>query len=93
MRETVLYEIFMDLQKAYDALDWDRCLEILAVYRVGPRELRILRMYWVWLTMVARAGGYYEPPDEERHCRGKKYVISLWPTGGLPPDCYSYWGH
>ena len=26
--EEVLYEVFMDLRKAYDALDWERCLKI-----------------------------------------------------------------
>ena len=45
MREAVLHEIFLDLQKADDALDWDRCLEILAEYRVGPRALRLIRAY------------------------------------------------
>ena len=29
MREEVLYVIFLDLHKAYDALDRSRCLEIL----------------------------------------------------------------
>ena len=37
MREEVLYVIFLDLHKAYDALDRSRCLEILEQYRVGPR--------------------------------------------------------
>ena len=31
MREAVLFGAFFDLQKAYDALDRDRCLDILAV--------------------------------------------------------------
>ena len=30
MRELVLFEVFLDLQKACDALDWDICLNILA---------------------------------------------------------------
>ena len=42
MMEAALHEIFLDLQKAYDALDWDSCLEIVAVYNVGPIALQIL---------------------------------------------------
>ncbi len=36
-----LYQIYLDLRKAYDALDRGRCLEILAGYRVGPNLLRL----------------------------------------------------
>ena len=39
MREVVLFKVFMDLQKAYDALDQERSLELLAAYGVGPRTL------------------------------------------------------
>ena len=35
LREDVLYVIFLDLHKAYDALDRSRCLGILEVYSVG----------------------------------------------------------
>ena len=59
MREEVLYVIFLDLTKAYEALDRSRILEILDKYGFGPRARRLLRKYWVKLTMVARAGGYY----------------------------------
>ena len=62
MREEVLYEIFLDLHKAYDALDRDRCLDILAAYGVGPWAIRLLRRYWNRHMMVARAGGYYCAP-------------------------------
>ena len=37
MREEVLYVIFLDLHKAYDALNRSRCLEILEEYGVGPQ--------------------------------------------------------
>ena len=43
MREAVLYGFFMDLQKAYDALYQKRALELLAMYRVSPRTLRLLQ--------------------------------------------------
>ena len=59
MREEVLYVIFLDLTKAYDALDRSRCLEILEGYGVGPSARRLLTTYWRRLTMVAREGGYY----------------------------------
>ena len=51
--------IFLDLHKAYDALDRSRCLDILEGYGVGPRACRILQTYWGRLSMVARAGRYY----------------------------------
>ena len=57
MREEVLYVIFLDLTKAYDALDRSRCLVILEGYGVGPSARRLLTTYWRRLTMVARAGG------------------------------------
>ena len=51
--------IFLDLTKAYDALNRSRCLEIMEGYGVGPNARRLLTTYWRRLTMVARAGGYY----------------------------------
>ena len=51
--------IFLDLHKAYDALNRSRCLDILEGYGVGPRACRILRTYWSRLRMVAKAGGCY----------------------------------
>ena len=59
MREEVIYVIFLDLTKAYDALDRSRCLEILEGYGVGPNTRKLLTTYWLRLTMVARVGGYY----------------------------------
>ena len=59
MKEKVPYVIFLYLNKAYDALDRSRCLEILEGYGVGPNTRRLLKTYWRRLTMVPRAGGYY----------------------------------
>ena len=56
LREEVLYVLFLDLNKVYDALDRSRYLEILEGYGVGPRERRLLQTFWRHLTMVARAG-------------------------------------
>ena len=59
MREEVLYVIFLDLTKSYDALDRSRCLGILEGYGVGPGARILLQNYWRRLTMAARAGSYY----------------------------------
>ena len=59
MRETVLHVIFLDLRKAHNALDRNRCPDILVGYEVGPRMICILRTYWVRLHMVANVGGHY----------------------------------
>ena len=51
--------IYLDLTKAYDALDRSRCLGILEGYGVGPSARRLLQNYWRRLTMAARSGGYH----------------------------------
>ena len=51
--------IFLELHKAYDALDRSRCLDILEGYGVAPQACRLLRKYWGRLSIVARAGRYY----------------------------------
>ena len=66
LREDFLYVIFLDLHKAYDALYRSRFLEISEGYGMGPWAQRILQKYWRWLTMVARAGGYYGMAFRER---------------------------
>ena len=57
-----MYVIFMDLHKEYDALERDRCLDILDVFSMGPRARRILHKYWDMLRMVEHTvgggGGY-----------------------------------
>ena len=45
LREEILYVIFLDLHKAYDALDRSRCLEMLEGYAVGPKDRKLLQTY------------------------------------------------
>ena len=59
IREELLYKIFLDIHKAYDALDCVQCLDILAAYGIVPRSLRLLWSYWGCLFMVSRAGRYF----------------------------------
>ena len=67
LREEVLYVIFLDLHKAYDALDSSRCLDILKGEGVGTRACRIIQTYWRRLAMMARAGGYYGTAFQGAH--------------------------
>ncbi len=62
-----LYQIYLDLRKANDALDWGRCLEILAGYGVGPNLLCLQKKFWDDAKMVCGAGGNYGLPFEA-HC-------------------------
>ena len=45
MREAVLFEVFLDIQKAYDTLERESELDLLAAYDVRPRTVRLLRKY------------------------------------------------
>ena len=62
-REQVpLYGIFLDLRKAFDAMDRGRCLQILEDAGVGPKALRLIRAFWDKAILVCRASGYYGSP-------------------------------
>jgi Reverse transcriptase (RNA-dependent DNA polymerase) len=37
-----MYMIFLDVKKAYDTVDWDRILQLLQSYGVGPNMLNII---------------------------------------------------
>ena len=52
MREEVLYVIFLDLTKAYDALVRSRTREILKGDGVGDRVRRLLATYWERLYQI-----------------------------------------
>ena len=43
MREEVLYEIFLDIHKAYDFMYRDQCIDALVAYGVGLWAIRLLR--------------------------------------------------
>jgi hypothetical protein len=52
----------LDLRKAYDALDWGRCLKILVGYGVGPNLLHLQKKFWDNTKLVCRVGGNYGLP-------------------------------
>ena len=59
IQQKALYVIFIDLKKAYDTVDRERLLQILEMYGMGPRCLRLLRHYWDNQQCVARQGKYH----------------------------------
>jgi hypothetical protein len=56
------YGIFLDLRKAFDAMDRERCILILEGYGAGPWLVRLVRTYWRDAIMVCRGSGYYGTP-------------------------------
>ncbi len=57
-----LYVIYLDLKKAYDAINRGRMLEILEAYGVGSNLLRLQNLFWQNAKLVCRAGGSYGSP-------------------------------
>jgi hypothetical protein len=62
IEQEALYSTFIDLRKAYDAMDRERCLEILKGYGVVPNMLRLITAFWDMAVLVCRAGGRYGTP-------------------------------
>jgi hypothetical protein len=46
------YGVFLDLWKAFDAMDRDQCIMLLEGYGAGPRMIRLIRGYWRDTIMV-----------------------------------------
>jgi hypothetical protein len=67
IRSVPLYQLFLDLSKAYDTLDQTRTLQLLQGYGIGERILHLLTNFWTGLKVVARQQGYHgEPFRSER---------------------------
>jgi hypothetical protein len=59
LEQTPFFGIFINLWKAFDAMDCGRCLKILALHGVGPKMLCLIRNFWDLATNVCRAKGNY----------------------------------
>jgi hypothetical protein len=57
-----LFQVFVDLCKAYDHLNRTKCLEIMIGYGVGPKLLPPQEKFWDQAEMVCRAGGSFDKP-------------------------------
>ena len=66
LEQAPLYGIFIDLRKAYDAMDMERCMEIMRGYGVGPNLRRIIQFFWDNLELVCRASRVFGKPFKAR---------------------------
>ncbi len=46
------YGVFVDLKKAFDAMDGEQCILILEGYGAGPNMVQLIRNFWKEATMV-----------------------------------------
>jgi hypothetical protein len=53
------YGVFLDLRKAFDAMDWEQCIMVLEGYGAGPRMTQLICDYWRNTIMVCRVAGNY----------------------------------
>jgi hypothetical protein len=62
IEQTPFYGEFVDLTKAFDAMDRERCLQLLGEYGVGPKMTRLIRHFWDEAMNICRASGNYRVP-------------------------------
>ncbi len=46
LEQVPFYGVFLDLKKAFDSMDRERCLLILGGYGVGPKMIRLIQNFW-----------------------------------------------
>ena len=64
-----LYQIYLDLTKAYDSIDRAQVMKTLEIYKVGPRIRRYIEKVWSDQEFILRQAGFYsEKINVERGC-------------------------
>ena len=72
----ILYQVFLDLSKAYDTVDWDRLFILLQDYGLGPPCRAVLQGTWMDCVLVPKKGGQYGKPVPTGHGVRQGDVIS-----------------
>jgi hypothetical protein len=62
LEQEPFYGVFLDLKKAFNAMDRERCLLILEGYGAGPNMVQLICTFWRDATMVCCASGNYGGP-------------------------------
>ena len=80
VEQAPLFGIFIELRKAYDAMDKERCIDICVEAGVGPNAVRLIVNFWDGGSLYCRGAMYYG-----RVSKAKRGVTQ----GGPPPQPYS----
>jgi hypothetical protein len=62
LEQRPFFGVFLDLKKAFDSMDRDRCLLLLEGYVAGPNMRRLICHFWENAQMVCRPSGKYGVP-------------------------------
>ncbi len=74
LEKEALFVTFLDLKKAYNALDCKQCLKILEGYGVKPRVLAVIHFFWENMVCVCKVRGFF----------GSSFLTSREATQGDP---------
>ena len=61
---TTVYQVYLDLRKAYDSVDRERVITLLEKYKVGPNIRRYIQKVWEGQRYYLRQGGFYSDAVE-----------------------------
>jgi hypothetical protein len=62
LEQVPFYGVFLDLKKAFNSMDRERCFLILGGYGVGPKMIRLIQNFWENAKMVCQASVNYGTP-------------------------------
>ena len=80
LEQVPFYRVFLDLKKAFDAMDWERCILILEGYGVRPNMIWLIHNFWHNAMLVCRASRNYGTPFQTGHSvtQGKPLSAKLF---------------
>ena len=58
----LLFQVFLDVRKAYDSLDRVWCMEILRGYGMGHRTARLIAHHWLNFLFVPKENRFLRAP-------------------------------
>jgi Reverse transcriptase (RNA-dependent DNA polymerase) len=87
-----LFQVYIDLRKAYNTIDRDRALETLSSYGMGPRLLNLLRHFWKsQRILVTHQSGFHGPEFQASRggTQGSLWIPNLFNI--LIDNVFRYW--